>query len=102
MSVRRPSKAWPARKAPSNQINVPEAERDTRLWRTELPNGMVIEEVGTPAPRLPEEAQAVILRDAPEAPEPSPMLAAKVPLPDIPSASAAERMRNHRALNRDA
>jgi hypothetical protein len=30
------------------------------------------------------------------------MLAAKVPLPDIPTVSAADRMRNHRAITREA
>jgi hypothetical protein len=101
VSVRRPSKTWP-RKSGTGQIEVPEAERDTRTWQTERPNGFLIEEIGTPVPRLPEEAQAVLTKDTPETPAPAPQLAAKVPLPDIPSASATERMRNHRALNRNA
>ena len=101
MSVRRPSRAWP-RKPGTGQIELPETERDERLWRTELPNGMVIEEVGTPTPRLPEEAQAVLTKDAPEATAPVHVLGTKVPLPEVPTASAAERLRNHRALNRSA
>ena len=101
MSVRRPSKVW-HRKPGTGQIKVPETERDTRVWQTELPNGFILEEVGTPAPRLPEEAQAVLTQDAPDAPEPSPMLAPKVPLPEAPTASAADRLRNPRAITRNA
>ena len=69
---------------------------------TERPDGFVIEEVGTPAPRLPEEAQAVLTRDTPEAPPVTPSEPPKVPLPEVPSDAATERLRNHRALNRQA
>ena len=101
MSSRRPSKVW-HRKPGSGQMTLPETERDERIWRTDLGNGFIVEEVGAPAHRLPAEPQAVLTSEPPEPPQAVPMLAAKVPLPDIPTVSAADRMRNHRAITREA
>ena len=44
------------------RINIPETQRDRRLWRTELTSGMILEEIGTPYPRLADEPQAVLVK----------------------------------------
>lgn len=97
----RPPRFWPARKGGTPVL--PETQRDARLWRTELPNGMVIEEIGSPVPRLADEPQAKLVSASPAPPEqsPPPVVPQPCPAPE-PTAAAEARLRNHRAITRDA
>ena len=98
----RPTRVWPARKPGSGQRTLPESERDGRLWRRELPNGMIVEEVGTPTPRLAGEPQPVLAKDAPEAPAVVPLEQPAEARSSAPTPSAVARLQNHRAITRDA
>jgi len=53
---------WSGGKRPSN-VTVPEGTRDDRRWHTELPGGMLREDIGAPVPRLPGEPQPVSAGD---------------------------------------
>lgn len=69
---------------------------------TDLGNGMVRIDVGTPPPRLPSETQPV--REGRRAAAPKAPAVPRKPAPEpatAPSPAAAERLRNHRAITRD-
>ena len=101
MSVRRPSKVW-HRQPGSGQITVPETDRDDRVWVRELPNGFLVEEVGEPPNRLPAEPQPVLVKNTAEPPSEAPPASSPSTVGGGPTPAAADRLRNPRAITRNA
>lgn len=99
--TRRPPRSRPAGPNPHDPSSPGYAERSA-THVTDLGNGMVRIDVGTPPPRLPGETQPVRQRQPaarPKAPA-TPRKPAPAPA-TAPSPAAAERLRNHRAITRD-
>jgi hypothetical protein len=90
---------WYGKARPSN-VTQPEHVRDERVWRTELPGGLIRTDYGAPIPRHPSESQPVAVARPSQAPA-EPLPPAPAPTPSSAPPVSRKDHKEHRAITRE-